>query len=140
MVYDPQIRNGKMIFTTLIPIDTATNPCLAGGTSWLTDVDALTGGPLAYPPFDVNGDRSFAVIPTNLYADYLKIGGTNYVPVSRKSQVGITPKPTVIGTQKQDKEFKVSSGSSGLLESVLENPGSISRKVVRRAWREVIRN
>jgi type IV pilus assembly protein PilY1 len=140
MVYDPQIRNGKMIFTTLIPIDTATNPCLAGGTSWLTDVDALTGGPLAYPPFDVNGDRSFAVIPTNLYADYLKIGGANYVPVSRKSQVGITPKPTVIGTQKQDKEFKVSSGSSGLLESVLENPGSISRKVVRRAWREVIRN
>lgn len=140
MVYDPQIRNGKVIFTTLIPIDTATNPCLAGGTSWLTDVDALTGGPLSYPPFDVNGDRSFAVIPTNLFADYLSIGGTKYVPVSRKSQVGITPKPTIIAGKTQDKEFKVSSGSSGLLESVLENPGSISRKVVRRAWREVIRN
>ena len=60
---------------------------------------------------------------------------------SRKSQVGITPMPTVISGG-PGKEFKVTSGSTGGRESILENPGGASSSTAptRRGWREILQN
>lgn len=53
VVSDPVLRDGRVIMTSIIPSDAV---CTAGGTSWLNEVDWLTGGLLASPPFDTNND------------------------------------------------------------------------------------
>ncbi len=55
-VSDPVIRNGRVIFTTIIPND---DPCTDGGTSWLMELDAVSGGRLDYTPLDLNDDSLF---------------------------------------------------------------------------------
>src|SRR5690606_23095315 len=42
------LRYGRVIFLTLIP---ATDPCNAGGVSWLMEMDAVTGGLPPDPSF-----------------------------------------------------------------------------------------
>ncbi|MEI6722045.1 MAG: PilC/PilY family type IV pilus protein, partial [Betaproteobacteria bacterium] len=133
-VVSPLIRNGKAIITSLVP---STASCDAGGTGYVTDLDAVTGGRLNASPFDVNGDRNFtsgdqvtvtiAGVPTLVYVS------------SRQSQVGITPTPTVISGG-AGKEFKVTSGSTGGRESILENPGGATTSTTRRMWREILTN
>lgn len=135
MVVAPIIRNGKAIITTLVP---STMSCDAGGTGWLTDLDALSGSRLSESPFDVNQDNSFTA------ADLVTVvigGVSRQVTVSsRRSQVGITPLPTVIAGG-PGKEYKVTSGSTGGRESILENPGGAQgASVIRRAWREILRH
>lgn len=135
MVVGPILRNGKAIITTLVP---STTSCDAGGSGWLTDLDALSGSRLSESPFDVNGDRNFTT------GDFVTvvIGGvpTQVAVSSRKSQVGITPMPTVIAGA-PGQEFKVTSGSTGGRESILENPGGApSSGATRRSWREILQN
>lgn len=135
MVVAPIIRNGKAIITTLVP---STTSCDAGGSGWLTDLDALTGKRLDESPFDVNNDLNF----TSSDFVTVMIGGvpTQVAVSSRKSQVGITPMPTVIAGG-PGKEFKVTSGSTGGRESILENPGGApSSGTTRRSWREILSN
>src|SRR5262249_55518784 len=50
-VTDSVLRNGRVVFTTLIPDP---DPCNAGGTSWLMEMDALSGARLTQTPFDNN--------------------------------------------------------------------------------------
>lgn len=47
------IRNGRLLFTTVIP---STDPCDFGGSGWLMQVDARTGGALPFAGFDTNND------------------------------------------------------------------------------------
>jgi type IV pilus assembly protein PilY1 len=49
----PTLYSNRILFTTLIP-DSAV--CASGGTGWLMELDAVGGGPLSGPSFDVNGD------------------------------------------------------------------------------------
>ena len=131
VVFDAFVRNGKIVVDTLVP---STVSCDSGGTSWLMDLDAATGRRPTESPFDVNGDRNFST------GDKVNIPGIGLVYVSgRQSQVGVTPRPTVIaGTP--GKEFKVTSGSTGGMESILENPGGGALTMQRRSWREILRN
>ncbi len=131
VVFDAFVRNGKVIIDTLVP---STVSCDSGGTSWLMDLDAATGRRPTESPFDVNGDRNFTT------GDQINVPGIGLVYVSgRQSQVGVTPRPTVIaGTP--GKEFKVTSGSTGGMESILENPGGGGLTMQRRSWREILRN
>jgi type IV pilus assembly protein PilY1 len=50
---DPILRDGRIVFTTLIP---DSSPCTAGGTGWLMELDFKTGGQLPSAPFDTNND------------------------------------------------------------------------------------
>jgi len=133
MVVTPLLRNGKIIITSLVP---STASCDAGGTGWLTDLDALSGSRLTESPFDVNADNVFN---TNDFVT-VNINGVDVQVAmsSRKSQVGITPTPTVIAGG-PGREFKVTSGSTGGRESVLENPGGAVVSGTRRSWREILR-
>ncbi|MBW7923195.1 MAG: fimbrial assembly protein [Burkholderiaceae bacterium] len=134
VVYPPQIRFGRVVFPTLIP---STSPCDKGGTSWLMELDAVSGGRLPSSPFDLDNDGMFS------NADLVAHPSTGVlVAVSgRRSRVGITPMPTVIagsppGTSGSPKEFKVSSGSSGGVESVAESIGGSRGRL---SWREIVK-
>ncbi|QBQ56273.1 pilus assembly protein [Nitrosococcus wardiae] len=122
-VSDPVLRNGRIIFTTLIPSDKL---CDFGGTGWLMELNAISGGHLAFTPFDLNNDGIFD------NADYINVGDTdgdsedNHVPASgKKSKVGIIPTPGIITGPATDPrvEFKYTSGSTGNIEATRENAG-----------------
>lgn len=53
IVSAPQLRDGRVIFTSIIPSNT---PCSPGGTSWLNQMDWLGGTTLAKPQFDTSND------------------------------------------------------------------------------------
>ena len=124
VVYAPQLFNGKVVFVTLIP---STSPCEAGGTSYLFELDPVTGAQLPDPVFDVNGDGR--IDPSD----------PNYS--GRRSTVGITPPPTFIGGYStggtRDPPKKFLSGSTGNVETVSQPPGPASGRL---SWRELLRD
>jgi type IV pilus assembly protein PilY1 len=132
VVADPLVRNGRVIFPTLIP---DVSPCAFGGTSYLMEIDAQSGSRLDVSPFDLNGD---GVIDEN---DWVEIEVTDEhgntitikVPVSGKeSTVGIIKTPGVISTG--DNELKYTSGSTGDIEVTTESSGD---KLGRQSWIQV---
>ncbi|MCX4193824.1 pilus assembly protein [Methylophaga sp. OBS1] len=127
------IRNGRVIFTTLIPSD---DPCDAGGTGWLMEVNYASGSRLSYSPFDVNGDNSFGV------SDYINVGdidgdgNDDYVPSSgKKSKVGIIARPSIMDDPSGQRELKFNSGADGNIEVTVENPGPGTG--ARQSWRQL---
>ena len=54
IVRDLIIRNGKVIITSAIP--QTNSPCMAGGESWLMEIDACTGGRMSTAQIDINQD------------------------------------------------------------------------------------
>jgi type IV pilus assembly protein PilY1 len=124
-VSNPLVRNGHLIFTTLIP---SSDPCSDGGTSWLMELDALSGKRLTESPFDLNGDGIFSE------ADYVTLPDGTKVPAGGlKSTEGILPTPGVLSSK--DKEFKYTPGTSGEIQVTVENPGKSGTG--RQSWRQV---
>ena len=67
----PFIRGSTLVFVTVTPSD---DPCSEGGTSWLYEIDALSGSRLPRTPFDYNFDGKFNdddLVPINLDNDGL---------------------------------------------------------------------
>ena len=126
----PLLRNGRIIFTTLIP---DANPCNFGGTSWLMELDALTGSRLGESPFDLKRDNQF----TTEDMVTVSVNGTSMtVPASGlQSTVGITPMPGVMVDPTRSVEYKYTPGTSGNIAVIVENPGSNS--IGREAWRQL---
>ena len=121
------LRNGRIIFTTLIP---STVPCSFGGTSWVMEVDAETGSRLQESPFDLNADHRFTeddkvVLLNSSTSDKVAISGM-------LSTEGIVSSPAVLFSKTT--EFKYSSGSTGGIFKLVENPGQGARG--RIAWRQ----
>lgn len=130
MVSDPLVRNGRVIFATLIP---ETDPCSFGGSSFLMEMDGQTGSRLTISPFDNNGD---GVIDEN---DWIHIDTDGdgvkdtWIPVSgKKSGVGIIKTPGVISMGNQ--ELKYTSGSSGDIEVTVESSGD---NLGRQSWIQI---
>ncbi|HUL40859.1 MAG TPA: PilC/PilY family type IV pilus protein, partial [Burkholderiales bacterium] len=134
VAYNPIISTQKLVVNTATP---SANLCTAGGTTWTMDLDPISGGTLTFSPFDVNGDNNFTT------SDLVTVNGTQYYVSGIASTVGIAPTPTVIsGATGSGKEYKILSGSTGGLASVLENnPGAPppAGPLKRRAWREIFR-
>lgn len=129
-IYRPTIRNGRLILTTTIPSE---NICTSGGSSWLMELDALTGGALDTSPLDVNGDN----VINN--ADMLQPDGEDGDAVAaagrKNDEMGLTPPPTIIGGPDGTKEYKIITGSSGTVETAEEQPSSSSGRL---SWREIM--
>jgi type IV pilus assembly protein PilY1 len=127
------VRNGRVIFTTLLPSE---DPCGDGGTSWLMELDATSGSRLTYSPFDLNADKAFTVTDYVNVGDIDNDGNDDYVPASgKKSKVGINNTPGILNDGGGQTEFKYSSGSSGEIEITTENPGPGSQG--RQSWRQL---
>jgi type IV pilus assembly protein PilY1 len=120
----PLLRAGRIIFTTVIP---SADPCLAGGTSWLMELDAFTGGNLDYAVLDTNGDGEFN------NADKVACGsGLLCNPAGLRSREGIIKTPGIVSAG--DTEYKYSGGSSGNILVITEK-GSL--KEGRMSWRQL---
>ncbi|HEY5865316.1 MAG TPA: PilC/PilY family type IV pilus protein, partial [Candidatus Tectomicrobia bacterium] len=126
----PLLRNDRIIFTTLIP---DADPCNFGGTSWLMELDALTGSRLEQSPFDLMPDNQFS---TEDMVTVTVDGTPVTVPVSGlQSTVGITPMPGVMVDPGRPVEYKYIPGTSGEIAVIVENPGTESSG--RKAWRQL---
>jgi Tfp pilus assembly protein, tip-associated adhesin PilY1 len=125
VVSNPLLRNDRVIFTTVIP---DVDPCGFGGTSWLMELDAITGKRLDEAPFDTNHDGKFD--------DNDFVPGSPALPPSgMQSEVGITPEPGVLTDPSHGIEYKYTPGTSGNIQVVGENPGA--GNVGRQSWRQI---
>ena len=114
------LRHDRIIFPTLTP---SNDPCNFGGTGWLMELDALTGGRLDYAVLDVNGD---GVINT---ADLVANGGTPIPPSGIKFDEMIT-RPGIIGAG--EREYKYTSGSRGRIGVTAERADNA--ELGRQSW------
>jgi type IV pilus assembly protein PilY1 len=125
------LREGRIVFTTIIP---DTNPCNFGGSGWLMELSSIDGARLSISPFDLNSDGVFS--PQDFVAVTIIVDGspvTITVPVSgKKSKVGIIKSPGIVKTP--DSEYKYLSGSTGDIETTLE---SRSAKPGRQSWKQL---
>ncbi len=124
----PILRNSRVIFPTLIP---SPNPCEFGGTSWLMELDAVSGKRLEQPPLDITEDGD--IDSDDLVT--VSIGGVTVTvpPSAIESREGIIDTPAVVETGDGD-EIKIASGTSGNVETVGE-AGSGERS--RGSWRQL---
>lgn len=97
---NPLFRPGRFVFATRTPREALT-PCdPGGGSSWLMELDHLTGGPLPISPLDLNGDgivndEDYVTLTVDLDGD----GNLDKVPVSGlQNGDGMMSTPTVIDT------------------------------------------
>jgi type IV pilus assembly protein PilY1 len=127
----PLLRNGRIIFTTLIP---DSDPCNFGGNSWLMELDAFTGKRLQESPFDLERDNEFT--KEDMVQVTLPNSTTEMIPASGlQSTVGIIPKPGVLVDPTNPVEYKYTPGTSGDISVTVENPGANSHG--RQAWRQL---
>ncbi len=119
----PILRNGRVIFTTLIP---TSNVCGFGGRSWLMEIDAQTGGRYKDPVLDTNSDGLIDELDVILH-------NGEYVPISGRGSDEIIKTPGIVS--KGDVEYKYTSGSSGTIGVVVER-GEDESTLGRQSWRQ----
>lgn len=122
VVSNPILRAGRVIFTTLIPDP---DPCSYGGTSWLMELDAQSGGRLNYSVFDLNDDGRFNE------QEYILVDG-EMIPVSGVGSDDIIESPAIVSAG--EVEYKYASGSSGTIHVVTELGDGQS---ARQSWRQI---
>ena len=128
VIASPILRAGRVIFPTLIP---SPNPCEFGGTSWLMEMDAVSGARLVRSPLDITEDGE--IDDGDLVTIQLEDGSTIEVAVSGvQSREGIIRTPAVVTAG--DVEFKLASGTSGNVEMLRER-GLFQR--ARGSWRQL---
>jgi type IV pilus assembly protein PilY1 len=129
-VTDAILRNDRIIFTTLIP---NTEQCSFGGTSWLMELDAPTGGRLEFGTFDLNQDEVFNdadKAPGAPPSDPALVSASGL-----KSTVGILPSPTILAAGNVEKKYASGSETSTIME-VTEHPGVGA--VGRQSWQQIV--
>jgi type IV pilus assembly protein PilY1 len=145
VVSAPLLRNGRIIFVTLIPIPplTTTDICGtgAGVTSWLMQVDGVTGkrlpGTGGGAPWDINGDG--VINASDLIT--VAIGGQSVTvaPSGKQSTVGGIDTPGIVSNGKL--EYKFTSGTkAGELEMTIEQGTGTGATLTgsRQSWREIL--
>jgi len=130
------IRNGHIIFTTLIPIPPAgTEICGAGSeaTSMLMELDALTGSRLpdtaGGAPWDITGDGMINADDLIALPD-----GTHVAPSGIQLDGGAGTPAVVSDGKREDKIFSISKNAG--LQSIKEQ-GSSSSAGGRESWRQL---
>ena len=142
-VTTPIVRNGHVIFTTVIP---ETNPCSGGGRSWIMELNVLNGARLDEAPFDINNDGKFdnadmiPLLDANGDPVLDANGDAIYIPPSALASedgMGILQSPGVVdGDSGQGPvQYKYSPGSSGSIQRITENPGAGTTG--RQSWRQI---
>lgn len=121
---NPLLRGNRIIFVTLTP---DSDPCNAGGTSWIMELRSDDGSRLIFAPFDVNGD---GIIDEN---DFVTYGGADTITSGIRSKSGIVASPGILNTN--GKEMKYFSGSSGNIETIDESAGE--GNIHRQSWRQL---
>ena len=114
--------NGRVLFTTVVP---SPNPCSAGGTGLLMELDLATGGALSLPTFDVNGD---GVIDSKD-----DVGSPGVYPGGVQIDDGI---PSAVRLQKKKPFLLKRLSLSNKTIATVKN--KLAPTVGRTSWREII--
>jgi len=114
------LRNGRVIFPTLIP---SADPCNFGGTGWLMEIDSINGGRLADTVIDINGDGL-------INDDDMANLSDEFFPPSAKKFDQLLTRPGIIGAG--EKEYKYTSGSRGSIGLTVER--GTGNELGRQAW------
>jgi len=123
---EPILRGNRIIFVTLTPL---TDPCSAGGSSWIMEVNADSGSRLKESPFDVNGDGIIDDL------DIVAFAGDSETLVSGvRSKEGILSSPGILNTRTDNKELKLFNGSTNNMETITESVNEGQRD--RQTWRQ----
>ena len=132
VVSTPLLRHGRVIFPSITPSNA---PCSPGGSSWLMELDAVTGGRLEYSAFDIDNNNKFN---EEDFEEIVEDGKTIEVPVSGLRQEAIIDTPGVVskGETGNYDEIKYIAGADGTLEA-LDEKGSPTLKPGRRSWRQL---
>ncbi len=124
----PLLRFGRVIFNTSIP---SADPCVLGGTGWLMELDAATGGNLSYSALDMNNDGLFNEKDYVTYTD--STGKSVTSPIAgKKSESMSLNQPTVITAGA--KEYKFSSDIKKGISVTTEKSGTNNP---RSSWRQL---
>jgi type IV pilus assembly protein PilY1 len=138
-VTNSALRNRRVIFTSQVP---SSDPCSGGGTSWLMELDYMSGARLTDPAFDLNGDDKFTA------ADLFKvtINGKDYMVSASavQSDTGIWSQPAFL-TSGQDEFLYMSTSNNNDRENKGCNDGTMDCKkngvpptaYGRQSWRQV---
>jgi len=132
-------RGGRIIYSTLIP---SSNACTYGGTSWLMEMDALTGQRFGSSALNISGggaiDAGDNVIVSGVN------GGAGVAVSGMKSPIGIIKTPAIIDLQSTipsgggggqcppGQEVKCVSGSNGDVNCFCES--SAGARAGRQSW------
>lgn len=132
VVSTPLLRHGRVIFPSITPSNA---PCSPGGSSWLMELDAVTGGRLEYSAFDIDRNKEF---DKKDFVTIIEDGKAIDVPVSGLRQEAIIDTPGVVsqGETGNHDEIKYIAGPEGTLEALKEK-GSPTLKSGRRSWRQL---
>jgi type IV pilus assembly protein PilY1 len=120
------LREKRLIITTLIP---PRNDCALGGGSWITELNAIDGNPLDFPPIDINDDLQFN---DEDKVDYQ--GTSTVVSALQKISLGMILSSPEIINHTSLSEGKYINGTSGKIGMFRE---STSRAIGRQSWRQL---
>jgi type IV pilus assembly protein PilY1 len=130
----PILRNNRIIFVTAT---LSTDPCSGGGTSWLMELDAISGSRLDTSPFDYNGDGSVDAINDMVTLDTNNDGSTDEFAgsgIRLDIKDGIYTTPAVLTLPSSGKERKYMATSSSHIKGVDEDPNTR----LKQSWREIM--
>lgn len=126
VIANPLIRYDRIVFVTAKP---SADPCVAGGSSWLMELDALTGARTSESAFDLNNDDKFNG------GDLLLSGKTSS---GVKSPVGMIKTPTWLEQSGASQlAMKQMSGTSGNIFTLKNRKPVTSGTVKRVFWQQL---
>ncbi|MGQ0503210.1 MAG: pilus assembly protein [Panacagrimonas sp.] len=129
-VHRPMLRDGRIVFTTLVP---AGDPCDVSGSGWLMELDARSGGRPARPALDIT--RNLTVDRSDVVQVTIN-GELDELPVSGIASVNGTLATPAVLSLSPGNEVKYLAGADGKT-AVFGEAGS--RRAGRVTWRQVLR-
>jgi type IV pilus assembly protein PilY1 len=117
-LYRATATAARIVFSTLIPNE---DPCTAGGSSWLMELNALSGGRLDAPPFDIYGPSGApdGKIDNNDLADY-PAADNQTTPAPAIGLKLDTPQKTTYGKGEANPvcyDYRLSSAATGTIST-----------------------
>lgn len=128
----PILRNSRIVFTTLIPSE---NPCDFGGTGFLMELDARTGGRPSEPTLDINNNL---IVDSN---DRIIVAGEQIAVSGIGAQGGIPSTPAILGIDPQldvlyvsESDYDPNANPNTQISQIGRRSGGRAGRVT---WREI---
>ena len=138
----PLLINGNIVFTTFTPpagFDPKSIPCTTPSpSSWLMELDAITGSRLASSPFDLFGGVATVPAPDGIFNSFDLVTVTvgtateEMAPSGIQSTVGILKTPAIIVGQGVVNKYV--GGSTGDAPQKVTDPGESLGRI---SWRQL---
>jgi type IV pilus assembly protein PilY1 len=123
------VKEDRVIFVTAVP---SSDPCVPGGSSWLMELNFLTGGIFTEPVIDRNKDGKYDDLDN---VENHVIGGV------RNQGLGISKTPVWLQAN-SNTAFKIMTGTSGGFaternRTAVPPPPGGGNQVIRRSWVQI---